>query len=316
MNPKLAAVAAKHGGVFSSAQAAECGYSPEQIRERLRDGRWERVRHGQYAEPLDLSRLAPWDQKRHLHRRRIHAVMNSKRTGTVAVSHQSALILHDLPVWEVGLAEVHVTRLDDQRGGLVGDIRHHRGKVAAGELTEVQGLVTTTVARAVAETACTTSFEAAVVIADAAFRRPQLSEAAVVGVLDVVEFWPGSPTARAALAFADRRSESVGESRLRVLMDAQGLPAPQLQAAFVDADGFVGRVDFYFAEQRTVVEFDGLVKYAGGSAQALVDEKRREDRLRALGVEVVRIVWSDLDRPADVALRIRQAFARAARRTA
>jgi len=47
-----------------------------------------------------------------------------------------------------------------------------------------------------------------------------------------------------------------------------------------------------------VVEFDGAVKYAGADGRAaLVAEKLREDRLRALGYEVVRIVWSDLARP-------------------
>jgi very-short-patch-repair endonuclease len=315
MNPKLAVVAAKQGGVFSRGQAAGCGYSKEQIRERLRDGRWERVRHGQYAESVDLSQLAPWDQARSRHRRQVHAVFNSMRPESVAISHQSALVVHDLPLWGLGLEAVHLTRLDNSRGGLAGGVQHHRGKLAADELTAVQGLVTTTLPRAVAETACTTSFEAAVVIADAAARRSRLSVEAIRGVLDVVEFWPGSPTARAALAFADRRSESVGESRLRVLMDSQGLPAPDLQVDFEDAAGFVARVDFYFPEHNTVVEFDGLVKYSGGSAQVLVEEKRREDRLRALGIEVVRIIWSDLARPAEVATRIRQAFARA-RRTA
>lgn len=129
-----------------------------------------------------------------------------------------------------------------------------------------------------------------------------------------IEFWPGSTRAKAALGFADKLSESVGESRLRVLLHNQGLPKPRLQVELGDAAGLVGRVDFFFPEQGTVVEFDGLVKYAGGSPEILVREKFREDRLRALGLEVVRIVWTDLNRPADVAARIRRAFARRAAR--
>jgi hypothetical protein len=132
-------------------------------------------------------------------------------------------------------------------------------------------------------------------------------------LLDVVEFWPGSPTARAAMGFCTGDAESVGESRLRVLIHNYGLPVPLLQFRFVDANGFVARVDFYFPGERTVVEFDGLVKYSGGSPTVLVEEKFREDRLRALGVEVVRITWADLDRPGSVVARIRQAFTRAAR---
>jgi very-short-patch-repair endonuclease len=82
---------------------------------------------------------------------------------------------------------------------------------------------------------------------------------------------------------------------------------------FTDSDGFIARVDFFFPDQNTVVEFDGLTKYADGSAETLVREKIREDRLRALGLEVVRITWADLAHPSRTAMRIREAFARSRR---
>jgi very-short-patch-repair endonuclease len=313
VNPKLKLVAESQGGVFSRGQAIESGYTLEQIRERVGDRRWERVRYGQYAEAVDLSGLAPWDRRLVRHERLIHAVMNSLAPDSVAVSHQSALVLHGVPLWGVELDEVQVTRLDRRHGGPIAGVRHHRGKVTTADLTEVNGLPTTTIARAVVETACTASFEAAVVSADAAVRDHQVSAEVMLQLLDVVEFWPGSPTARAAMGFCNGHAESVGESRLRVLIHNHGLPVPLLQFRFVDSDGFVARVDFYFPGQRTVVEFDGLVKYSGGSPNVLVEEKFREDRLRALGVEVVRITWADLDRPGSVVARIRQAFTRAAR---
>jgi hypothetical protein len=211
----------------------------------------------------------------------------------------------------VDLAEVQVCRLDGRRGGLVAGVRHHRGRYENTELTQIDGLTVTTASRALVETACTTSFESAVVSADAVLRDHTIEPEALL-TLARIEFWPGSTTAKAALAFADKSSESVGESRLRVLLHQQGLPAPLLQVEFNDARGFVARVDFYFPEQGTIVEFDGLLKYAGGSPEILVREKLREDRLRALGLEVVRIVWADLDRPAEIAARIRRAFARRA----
>lgn len=170
----------------------------------------------------------------------------------------------------------------------------------------------TSVARALVETAGATSFESAVVSADAALRDPAVA-ADLPRLLEVTEFWPGGPTIRAVLAFADPLAESVGESRLRVLMRNEGLPSPVLQVVFEDADGFIARVDFYFPDHNTVVEFDGLLKYADGSRETLIREKVREDRLRALGLEVVRTTWIDLDHPARTALRIRQAFARSRR---
>ena len=73
----------------------------------------------------------------------------------------------------------------------------------------------------------------------------------------------------------------------------------------------VGRVDFLFRAQRTIVEFDGLLKYGGaGGRQALIDEKRREDALRSLGYQVVRLTWRDLYDPALVRRLIKQAFSR------
>lgn len=313
MNSKLTLVAEQQGGVFSRQQAISCGYTPKQIRSRLDDGRWVRIRHGQYAERLDLRALMPWDRAKQQHCRQVHAVANSWRRGAIAVSHQSAIALHGLPLWGLDLEHVHVTRLDKLTGGLVAGVRNHVGKLAEIDLTEVEGLVTTTVARAVFETACTTSFEAAVVSFDAALRDHAVSDDELRRLLGVTGFWPGSATVRAALNFADARSESVGESRLRVLMHTHGLPVPVLQAEFHDANGFVARVDFYFPQYNTVVEFDGRLKYGGGSTEVLVREKVREDRLRALGYQVVRSDWTDFDQPQRVVTAIWQAFARSQR---
>jgi hypothetical protein len=315
VNPELKRVAASQGGVFSRAQAMAAGYTQEQIRARLTDGRWERVRYGQYVERVDVSALVPWDQQTFRHRRLVHAAMNSMRRGSAVVSHHSALVLHGIPVWHADLAEVQLTRTSGRCGSKAG-VRHHQGILTPADTTEVDGLAVTSVARAVAETASTTSFEAAVVSTDAALRRRGVGVEEFRRLLTVTECWPGSPTIRAALTFADPLSESVGESRLRVLLHDEGLPRPILQAVFEDDAGFVGRVDFYFPEYNTVVEFDGLLKYGDGSREALIQEKIREDRLRALGLEVVRITWADLAHPARTAMRVRQAFSRSRRNLA
>ncbi|MDX3003773.1 type IV toxin-antitoxin system AbiEi family antitoxin domain-containing protein [Kribbella solani] len=311
MNPKLKVLAAGQGGVYTRAQAAACGYTTGQIGERIQDGRWVRIRHGQYAEAVEQAHLAPWDQQVFEHRRRVYAVMNALRRGSVAVSHQSALVLHGVPLWGTGFAEVQVSRLDRDHGGRVAGVRHHRGRLYDADMTAVDGLPVTTVMRAWFELACTSSFETAVVSADAVLRDHPVEEDDVRRLLDVTEYWPGSATARSALRFANPLSESVGESRLRVLMHTHGLPAPLLQHVFHDAYGFVARVDFYFPAERTVVEFDGLLKYADGDRDTLIREKTREDGLRALGLQVVRVTWTDLDHPTQPIARIHQAFRRA-----
>jgi very-short-patch-repair endonuclease len=97
-----------------------------------------------------------------------------------------------------------------------------------------------------------------------------------------------------------------------VLFASLGLPKVEPQVVICDnRRRFVGRVDFLFRAERTVVEFDGLVKYAGADGrQALVDEKRREDALRSLGYQVVRLTWRDLHDPASVKHLVSKAFSR------
>lgn len=312
MNAKLRLITEQQGGVFSRRQALACGYSPRQVRERLGDGRWVRIRHGQYAERPDETELPDWERIRQRHLRAVRATMNALRPGSVAVSHQSALAVHGLPLWGLDLELVHVTRLDGQAGGVVAGVRHHLGVLIPADLTVADGLLVTTVARAVVETACIVPFEPGVVVADAALRSKAVTAADLDRLQAAIEFWPGGPAARAVLGFANPLSESVGESRLRVLIDRYDLPEPELQVEFYDADGLIGRPDFFLAKV-TAVEFDGRVKYTGGTSEVLVREKRREDRLRALGLHVVRTVWSDFNRPDHLADTIRRSVNRAHR---
>lgn len=313
VNPRLKTIAAGQGGVVSRAQAMSAGYTREQISRRLGDGRWERVRYGQYAERPDMRDLPAWERELLRHRRLVHAAVNSMCPGSAVVSHHSALVMHGVPVWQANLSEVQLTRTAGMRSGPKTGVRHHRSRLGASDVTVVAGLAVTALTRAVVEVAGSSSFEAAVVSADAAFRRSEVSADDLLRLREVTHNWPGGPGIRAVLDFADPQAESVGETRLRVLMHNEGLPVSVLQAEFADADGFVGRVDFYFPEHNTVVEFDGLAKYGEGTREALIREKLREDRLRALGLEIVRITWADLEHPARTAMRVRQAFARARR---
>jgi hypothetical protein len=64
------------------------------------------------------------------------------------------------------------------------------------------------------------------------------------------------------------------------------------------------RTDFYWEEFRTVGEFDGKAKYGRDlrpgqdPGEAVYREKRREDALRDLGLQVVRWTWDELSRSA------------------
>lgn len=295
------------GGWFSRADAMLAGYTDSQIRLRLRSGQWRRLTRDVYVEPAAWpADEKPWERRRRLHLLMIRAAIG-RLSPDVVVSHQSAAVLHGLPTWGLDLSRVHVTRVEGRpRSDSVAAV--HRTQIGVDELVEVDGIRVVSPARAITETACSSSYEVGVVLGDAALHQGLTTPAALVAQADRHACRPGSPAARAAARFADGLSESVGESRLRVLMADQGLPAPTLQAEIRDDDGrLIGRVDFLLLAT-LIVEFDGAEKYGDAPAAVVLAEKRREDRLRARGYRVLRTSWADLAQPRATGARIRGAL--------
>ena len=147
---------------------------------------------------------------------------------------------------------------------------------------------------------------------DAALHAGLLDRAALESAAATVKGWPGSAKVSCALAWADGRSESLGESLTRLHLSGGGI-ATTPQVVIRDLHGsVVARTDLQVDGTKVLVEFDGKVKYTEGGPDALFQEKRREDRLRRLGYVVVRVVWADLYRPAQLVARVREALATAA----
>lgn len=313
MDERLAGVAERQGGPFTRAQALHCGVTDDELGRMVKRRELNRLRRCAYVSQRLLDGIDPVDR----HVLFIRAVMLAMRERVV-VSHASAAALHGLPLWDVDLSRVHVTRLDTGAARNLAGVEHHTGFVDESVIVRRRGISVVPADRAVVETALTCGFESGVALADAALHRGLADQAGLRRWLEEFHTWPGSLAANRVVTFADGRAESVGESRARVLFAQQGLPSPDLQVDIRDPRGeFVGRVDFLFAAERTIVEFDGLVKYGAGSevaASVVIAEKQREDWLRELGYEVVRITWADLAHPERTAARIRAAFARARRR--
>lgn len=168
------------------------------------------------------------------------------------------------------------------------------------------------VAKALALTAIDHGFAPAVVSADDALRRDLTTAASLGSVVEALDRWPYASRAHTMLALTDGRSESVGESRLRMLLRFADIDVvPQVRIEDPPGSGLlVARVDFLVEGTNIIVEFDGKVKYAAGDPEVVWKEKRREDRLRRLGYVVIRVVWSDLEQPAQLLARIRAEIAR------
>jgi len=114
--------------------------------------------------------------------------------------------------------------------------------------------------------------------------------------LELIGTARGVRAARALLDHVGVGCESAAEARSLMLMLDAGFVRPDQQVEVQDRHGTM-IVDYMWRGAGLVGECDGLIKYLRadrgdglGAAAAVVDEKRREDRLRALGWRVVR--WS------------------------
>lgn len=315
MRAALKVIAAAQGGIVMRNQARQAGYAPDEINFLLRRGEWVSLRRGAYAERAQVDAMST--EQHHL--ARIHAVARSLRTPAV-VSHVSAALLHGLPTWGLDLTEVHISRQNLHASRHEAGVHHHRGDLTGSEIVTVDGVEVTCLARTVLDTARMASFEAAVVVADAAFARDPLAQSHALDRLNTMRDWPGARQAGSVVEFADGRSESVGESRCRVCFREAGLPRPVLQHEVFTPNGrLIGRADFGFLEFGTLGEFDGKSKYLRGlgpgdtPGDVVWREKKREDRLREQGFEIGRVVWAELDRPGLVGARFRELFARGRR---
>lgn len=307
MNDLLSArMAAQHGAV-ASAEAYSCGYTKLSLGRVVSSGELIRVRTGAFVDARMHGDATP--EGRHA-----LAALAIARSFDLrhSVSHYSAVAVLGLPLLAGDLDVTHLSRrsLGDQRRGQGLQIHRPLGK---GAVRTVAGVAVVHPAIAVVQAAALAGVKAGVAAADAALAAGRITTEDLEVALCISRIGPGRADARTAVGLADALSESPGESWARVLFMSLGLPRPELQVEIRDERGrLVGRVDFLFRAQRTIVEFDGLVKYAGADGrQALVDEKRREDSLRALGYQMVRLTWRDLYDPPRLAHAMRSAFAAA-----
>jgi len=290
--------------VLSRADALDAGLDDRDLARAVRQGQLTRVRRGAYLDPsttvsADLALVL--------------ATAAALRDGS-AVSHVSAAILHGLPLWRTATDRVHVTRSPPAAGSGSAKVHLHVARLPEDDLTVVDDLLATSLARTVVDLGRALPFESAVVTADAALASGAVTPTDLRDCLARMGPVPGSRRAAFVIAFADGRSESVGESRSRVLLHRLGLPAPDLQVRLLRPDrSVIARCDFGWRDHRTVGEFDGRVKYrgeGGDPGEVVFREKLREDDVRDHGWEVARWTWADLNTPTVVARRIRRAFAR------
>lgn len=285
------------GLLIRRSRLVDDGVDASSIERDARRGLAVRLAAGVYVRTDDWRSLGPASQ----HTARVHAVL--PRLGPDAVvAHESALAIRGFPLLGEWPRRVHVVARQRARDKVTGSVHQHAAPLGDGEIDTVDGLPVVGAARAAVDSVRRRDLRGATVVLDHGLHAGAYDRSALEATLAARPGVPGRRRAAVAVAFADERSESPGESLSRAGMRAAGLTGPELQARFPVTGPLIGFVDFWWPQFGVIGEFDGEVKYrdermrAGRSPeQVVIDEKRREDDLRALpGVHtVVRWTWSD-----------------------
>lgn len=282
------------------------------LSQAVRSGELARPRRGAYVDGANYASL----DRAGRHQLVVRAVLAASPVPLV-VSHASALAFYGGPDYGLPLDVVDVTRPDRRAGRAEAGVRQHRGRLTDGDVQRAGGLLLTSPTRAALELTTQVDLEIAVIHLDDLIHRGLTSRHALTTRYDAgMGRWPSSLTTDLAIRLADGRSESVAESRFRMLAWREHLPRPEAQFVVLDHRGrVVARLDFAWPEHRVFLEVDGRAKYsklltAGETTtDVVIAEKEREDLVRRLtGWRCVRVSWADLGRPAATGEMIRRAL--------
>lgn len=303
------ALAADGYGIVSMLELRRAGLTSAEIEALVRRGLLTRLARGWYAVHTPVS-------AEHRHVLTTRAMLRAHE-GRAVAGHHSALLLLGLPTYGADLETVRLNRRE------VGSPRTRTGQ-RLGRAVPLEGQFEATVvpALAVVQHGISAGSLSALVAADA-FVRGGGSVEDLDGALAWVRYHPHTTQLRSALDRVDGRHESPGETLLGHALHVMGVAStPQVPIT----DGSFRAVVDFLVDPGVVIEFDGRVKYGRPAdtpdpfgrrqspEQVLWQEKAREDHLRELGYEVVRVTWADLQNQAVLAARIRAAIERARRR--
>lgn len=242
---------------------------------------------------------------------RIIGAVASSRSRLIA-SHESAAAIWAIPRVAPLSSRIHVLSSIATGTRTEGVMRRHATSrldfdIQSRGVLEVTGLVRTLV-----ELATIVPFVDAVAAFDWALHRQKpegapvlVTRESVIHCLSELGIPRMGKRVLRAFDFADGDADSPGESLSRVVIHELGFPKPELQHSFFDAHGLIGISDFWWRKHNLAGEFDGVAKYVRAeftkgrtTADVVIAEKNRENRIRATGPGMARWGWKDAVRPA------------------
>jgi len=183
------------------------------------------------------------------------------------------------------------------------------GRVLLRPVAGCEPIAATSAVDTVLDCAVDRPLQEAVAIADSALRTRACTVKALRRAATARRGTPFAGRIWRVLRWTDRRSGSVLESALRVLLCEAGLVPPSTQHCLRDADGrLVARVDVAWPVERLVVEADGRRWHDPEDRRVL--DRWRSNACATLGWLVLRFSWADVvHHPERVVASVRETLA-------
>lgn len=286
-------------GLLHSSDYVRTGVDLRELTRAVERGQLVKLRRGSYVRAHDWE--AADTRERHL--MRADAAQHDARQELPFAGATAAAI------WGMWVRDYpdEVVFLDRWKGGGRSEpgVRRITAAAASAGVRRVDGRLVTDVARTAIDVARFADFTTAIGTLDWALWRRNPHRVTRDQLAVELEKLPSTLRRRfveRAITFASPLSDSYAESLARALMFEFGYDLPEQQAEFPHSRG-VYFVDFAWRARRVIAEFDGFGKYldpqmnGGDPARVVLAEKLREDELRTMGFDVIRIYWVDLMNP-------------------
>jgi very-short-patch-repair endonuclease len=277
---RLRRLARRQFGVFTRAQARECGFTPYQVRRRIADGEWQVVlgRSLAFAElritPLVRDRAAQL------------SIPGSILGGASAARTWQIPVPDDRPCLYVG-----------RHGGTrLAGVRLIYASPDPKDVSLFQGLPTVGKAAAIVDCLQHLPEAAATTLLDRALQRRWIDIEDLARRIRRRTGRVGSPKLTRLLAGVRGGERSTAERRFTGLLRRAGIGGWRANVAIHDDRGLIGEADVAFIAERLVIEIDGWAFHT--TPERFQRDRARQNRLVAAGWTVVRFTWKDLtDRP-------------------
>ena len=290
--------------LISSRRLRDEGWNSRGLRVAVESRRLHRVRRGWFIEQSHWRGLLPESR----HRAEVVAAAFSAAGSDPVFSHVSAAVLWGLPLYRVRPTRVHVMTSPHKRHSVDGMLRHE-GPLPQSDISDIDGIRCTSLARTVLDVARTVSPEAALALTDgalasvggAAWDYDDEAAESLFGELVARARRPGARgilQARRIVDLANGRAQLPLESVTRYRLHQLGFARPRLQVPVQRPGGGSFWMDIAVDQSHAFIECDGRAKYLNdelrgerAADQVVLQEKMREDWVRGVtGWRVVRVM--------------------------